>query len=130
MRSHPRELFRRAHGSAPVVVDAIVADLLTELNSERPRQPVRRRWRFENGFELIGVGRYKRERVADGDTGPPNLLDFGGRLLWGVREVVALSAETVSRRSSGGDGDSETAAGFGSLSGRGTADEWEFRNPV
>jgi len=59
MRSHPRELFRRAHGSAPVVVDAIVADLLTELNSERPRQPVRRRWRFENGFELIGVGRYK-----------------------------------------------------------------------
>jgi hypothetical protein len=72
-------------------------------------------WRFEDGFELIGVGRYMRERVASNDTIAPNLFDFGGRLLWRVHGAIALSAEAIRRVASGGDGGSKNSNRYGGL---------------
>lgn len=72
-------------------------------------------WRFEEGFELIGVGRYIRERVAASDTTPPNIVDLGGRLLWRVHDAIALSAEAIRRRGSGGDNGSKSSTRYGGL---------------
>jgi hypothetical protein len=81
-------------------------------------------YRFPRQFELIGVMRWMHDRLDPGEVASATSFDAGARLRWRASTVVALSAEGVRRRGSGGTHASQTSSRFGGVVEFRASDSW------
>ena len=81
-------------------------------------------YRFPHQFELIGVVRWMHDRLDRGEVANATSLDAGARLRWKANSLVALSAEGVRRRGSGGTRAPRTSIRYAGVVEFRASDNW------